>query len=423
MKVAPGPQNRKSNLKVLVLDEEIPYPPNAGKRIRTWNLLRRLARSHSICLLSYGRLDSAATEAVKNAGIRSCLVEPPQNSTSWRLYPHVLLSLLSPHPYSVVKHYSSRFEKKLKQLLADEHWDLIQCEWTPYARFIATDCGVPVLVTTHNVESDILARRASQSSNLVPKIFFRDQERRMRRFEKEALRKATAVTAVSMQDVETFRSWGFERVRLVPNGVDVGAYRTGPTICRDNELLFLASLDWFPNIDALDHFIDDILPIIRSRRPTIKLRVVGRRPSEQLKERCAQIPGIEFVGEVDDVASHLARASIVVVPLRIGGGSRLKILEAMAAGKAIVSTSIGAEGLDVVPGKHLLIADSPREFAACTEQLLDSKEMRQHLGLQGRRLVERAYDWSRIARRLEDSWYEITGRGSTLKHDAKAQSA
>lgn len=403
-----GSVGRNRTLRVLVLDEEIPYPPNSGKRIRTWNLLKRLAKRHWICLLCYGSSDDPGVRTFQEAGISLHLVDAPANPKGWRLYVRLFFNLFSPYPYSVTKHYSLRFQKKLDALLRDGRWDLIQCEWTPYARFLPAQSVAPLLVATHNVEAEILARRADQSKHLIANLFFRIQEWKMRRFERQSLCRATSVTAVTTKDAETIRGWGVESVRLVTNGTDLRSYSADSRSENDGEILFLASLDWFPNIDALYYFINDIFPMIRTLQPEATLRVVGRRPSVPLKNRCLAIAGVDFVGEVEDVAGYLSEAAVVVVPLRIGGGSRLKILEALAAGKAVVSTSIGAEGLDVVSGEHLLVSDAPADFAAQVAKLLGSQTERARLGQQGRMLAEKRYAWDQISASLEESWYELS---------------
>jgi len=395
-------------LKVLVLDEEIPYPPNAGKRIRTWNLLHRLACRHSISLLCYGRPSDPAATVVQNAGITLHLVEPQADLTGWRLHLCLFLNLFSPYPFSVAKHFSSRFQRELQALLEGESWDLIQCEWTPYVRFVSEPGRVPLLVATHNVESQIWARRARHTQNPFAKVFFKTQEWKMRWFEKRALLRASATTAVTAPDVETLRGWGIGAITLVPNGADLEPSSPVPDVERENEILILASLDWYPNVDALEYFIKNIFPIVRTRRPESILRIVGRKPPESLKKWLTGMPGVDFVGEVENARWHLDRATVVIVPLRIGGGSRIKILEALAAGKAVVCTSIGAEGLDVVSGEHLIIADLPGEFALRVEELLASKVARRKLGNRGRNLVIDRYGWDGIARRLESVWQQMS---------------
>jgi glycosyltransferase involved in cell wall biosynthesis len=402
-------------LRVLVLDEGIPYPPNAGKSIRTWNLLRRLASRHSVCMLCYGHPNAPGTLEARNAGIDLRLVEPRADPEGWGLYARLFLNLFSVFPYPVTKHYSHAFQTQCEELLNTDSWDLIQCEWTPYARFIAHTPKAPVLMATHNVESQIWARRAKHSGNPFAKLFFRSQEWKMRRFEKRALLLASAATVVTNLELSTLRSWGVTNINLVPNGVDLESRSTTPEAEAEEELLFLASLDWYPNLDALGYFVKNILSTVRARRPGVKLRIVGRKPAKSVIEQYSCLPGIDFVGEVKEVASYVGRATVIIVPLRIGGGSRLKILEALAAGKAVISTTIGAEGLDVISGEHLLIADSPEEFAGAVEELLASPRLRRLLGNNGRKLVTERYGWDQIASRLEKVWYDVSEHQTALQ--------
>jgi polysaccharide biosynthesis protein PslH len=402
-------------LRVLVLDEGIPYPPNAGKSYRTWNLLRRLATRHSVCMLCYGHPNAPGTREARDVGIDLRLVKPRANPEGSRLYARLFLNLFSVFPFPVTKHYSRAFQRQCDELLHGDSWDLIQCEWTPYARFITHPPSAPVLMVTHNVESQIWARRAKHAGNPFAKVFFRSQEWKMRRFEKQALRRASAATAVSSRELSTLQSWGVSNVNLVPNGVDLESAGASPEAEREDELLFLASLDWYPNLDALGHFVKNILPAVRARRPSVKLRIVGRKPARSVIEQYAALPGIDFVGEVKEVHSHVGRATVIIVPLRIGGGSRIKILEALAAGKAVISTTIGAEGLDVIAGEHLLIADSPEEFARGIEELLASTRLRRLLGENGRKLVTDRYGWDQIANRLEKVWYDVSEQQTALR--------
>lgn len=394
-------------LNVLVLDEEIPYPPNSGKRIRTWNLLRRLAQRHSVTLLCYGAENDPGAEAIRAAGIQLTVVGHHKLTRGWRLYVQLLLNLFSRYPFSVAKHYSSRFQQELANLLTRQTWDLVQCEWTPYARYTSEIRDFPVLVTTHNIESQILGRRAQQTKNGVARAFFRLQESKMLQFEREALLLASAATAVTPQDLGTMKTWGIKTAVLVPNGVASEVHADSSTVENGDEILFLASLDWYPNVDSLHYFVQDIFPIVRTRNPAAHLRIIGRRPSKTLVEQYSAMPAIHFVGEVADITQFIQEASVFVVPLRIGGGSRIKILEALSAEKAVVSTSIGAEGLDTISNEHLVIADEPEEFAARIVELLASKETRARIAQNGRRLVEELYGWDEIANRLESVWFAL----------------
>jgi glycosyltransferase involved in cell wall biosynthesis len=393
-------------LRVLVLDEELPYPPDAGKRIRTWNLLRRLAQRHTISLLCYGEPHDPSAGVLEQAGIRVHLVAPPASMRGSHLYLRLFANLFSRYPYSVEKHFSKEFQSRVHELAAAEQVDLVHCEWTPYSRFANGLKENPVLITSHNVESQIWFRRAKQSRGIIQRLFFNLQAIKMERFERRALQNAQVVTAVTTEDVRVMRSWNARSVRLVENGVDLEYFKPCAEIGNEPELLFLGSLDWFPNIDALDYLLECIMPIVRSLQPSVRLRIVGRRPSKELATRVAKLGWAELVSDVPDVRPYLAQASVVVVPLRIGGGSRIKILEALASGKALVSTSVGAEGLAVTDGENIRIADEPAQFAQGVLELLASPEGRHRLGRSGRALVEKRYGWQEIAKLLESAWFE-----------------
>lgn len=398
-------------LKVLVIDEDFPYPPDAGKRIRTWNLLRRLAARHDVTLLCYGAQDSPAIPAMKGAGLKVRLVPAPDwAGRGWRLYFGLFSNLFSPYPYSVDKHYSQEFQSALDVLTSEEKWDLLQCEWTPYMRFVSPKVKCPTLVATHNVECQIWDRRAEHGGNPLAASFFRNQAAKMRRFEIDAVKRADAVTAVTAADAETMRQWGARNVTIIPNGADLESYNPAPENEEPDQILSVSSLDWFPNQDALEYFAGAILPEIIRTNPKAVLTIVGRRPAEAFLEKLQNIPGVKFLGEVPDVRPYLESASVVIVPLRIGGGSRLKILEALAAGKAVVSTTIGAEGLELTNGKDLVIADEPRTFAMAVLELLKNPAKRRALGESGRQTVIAKYDWNEITQRLEEVWRRVSQR-------------
>lgn len=389
-------------LRVLVLDEYFPYPPDSGKPIRTWNLLRRLASRHHVTLLCYGDRN----QAIPQSDLKVEFVDQLVPYAGVALYSRLAANVLSPYPYSVSKHFTARFRDRLTALLRRNSYDLLQCEWTPYARYLRHARSIPSLVATHNVESQIWFRRSENASTSFSRLFFHQQAEKMERFERGALKDASWVTAVSQEDAQTMRAWGIERLSVVDNGVDLDLYQTANLAEDDREILFLASLDWEPNIDGLNYFLSDILKEIAAHRPDVRLTIAGRRPSAELRQRTQDLANVNFVGEVSDVRPLLEKAAVVVVPLRIGGGSRLKILEAMAAGKAIVSTTVGAEGLSVRNNVHLQIADAPAEFSAAVLSLLSSPETRRRLGAAGRKLVEQKYAWDECANKLESAWFK-----------------
>lgn len=396
-------------LRVLVFDEWIPYPPDSGKRVRTWNILRRLARRHDLALLCYGDPEGQAARVVRSAGIDLHTVAPLPELKGWRLYSSLLVNLFSSRPFSVSKHDTRRFREHLRRLAGRKQFDLVHFEWTPYADFADEIAGIPTLIMAHNIESQIWARRANHSRTFLERIYFGFQGRKMASFERRAMQRADAVATVTDLDLKQVRNWGTRNPALVENGVDLDEFSPSQELPAALEILCLGSLDWFPNVDAVNYLIDEVMPLIVARMPAVRLRIVGRRPPKGLQDKIERHAWIDFVGEVSDVRPWLARASVVIVPLRIGGGSRIKILEALAMGKPVVSTTIGAEGLAVSGEKHLLLADSPEELARRTIELLKSPEFGSRLGEQGRELVQKRYSWDRAADALEAAWFSVCG--------------
>jgi glycosyltransferase involved in cell wall biosynthesis len=402
-------------LRALVIDEWPPFPPDSGRSIRTWNLLKRLAARHAVSFLCYGDPATEACRRVREAGIRLHTVRPFAELRGLSLYCDLLANMFSRFPYSVWKHYTPRFEETLKMILNEQEFDLVHCECTPYGRFLDGVHRPPALIMAHNIESQILFRRAQNGHTMAERVFFSLQARKMEAFERRVLARASCVAAVTELDAECLRSWGVKQIALVENGVDLEYFSPMDKSPSQNEILFLASLDWYPNEDALDYLVREIFPLVLKQRPETLLRVVGRRPSPEIRRRIGGRPKIELVGEVPDARPFLARAGAVVVPLRIGGGSRIKILEALAMGKAVVSTSVGAEGLVTCDGEHLFIADFPEDFARRTVELLDSPSEQRRLGENGRKLVEIRYNWDRIAEALERAWMQTTEVGHSPK--------
>jgi len=402
--------SRDRCLTVLVLGDELPYPPDSGKRIRTWNLLRRLAKRHRLSYLCYGDDDDPAIAKLESEGISVYTVRPRTKFEGWQLYLRLLANLFSPYPYSIAKQVSRKFAERLKQLMNDRHFDLVHCEGTPCGHYLNSAAGIPRVLDAHNIESQIWFRRARLGQTLAERLFFSSQAIKMRWFERRLLRTVESAVAATLQDSCQMRDWGVSTVTVVPNGANLEFSTINSDAVGPFELLFLGALDWQPNLDGLQFFVRETLPFILSAQPNTTLRIVGRRPVESLRTLVAGNRQVELVGEVKDVRPYLTSASVVVVPLRIGGGSRIKILEALAAGKAVISTSIGAEGLDITPGRHFQLADTPLEFAQRTIALLSSEVERRHLGETGRSLVAERYTWDGIATKLEEAWFKALAR-------------
>ena len=397
-----------TQLRVLVLDEEVPWPLNSGKRIRTWNLLRRLATRHALHLLTYGPVSKEAQQILSDHRVSVTALDALPTSRGPLFFARLFRNLFSEYPYSVSKHFTDRLQRAVVESCAGQDFDLAHIEWVPYARYATP--GLARVLTAHNVEADIWRRRAQHSGTALGRQFFAIQAGRMEKFERRASVQSDCVIAVSELDAQRFRSHGASNVKVVPNGVDLDYFRPMPEVPQSDSLVFVGSLDWFPNEDAVRDFAVNVLPLIRSKNKQIKFRVVGRKPSEKLAAALHSIDGVELAGEVPDVRPHFAAASAVLVPLRIGGGTRIKILEALAMERPVISTSVGAEGLELEDGRDILIADSPQEFVARIETLVANPDLQLRLGRNGRKVVEAVYGWDAAAEKLEQVWFATARR-------------
>jgi glycosyltransferase involved in cell wall biosynthesis len=407
------------SLNIAVLDEELPFPLTSGKRIRTFNLLRRLADRHRVTVLCHRNPDHReeldAEDACRSAGIATVVVDREVPSKSGPgFYARLAGNLLSPLPYSVATHTSPALARAIREFADANTVDVWHCEWTPYAQVLRTALGDDLdrsawTVMAHNVESLIWKRYLEAESNPVRRWYVRKQWQKFERFERWAYSAATRAIAVSPEDAKLMREeYGATRADVVDNGVDVGYFQPQHDVDRDpSKLLFLGSLDWRPNLDGVVLLLDDIFPKVQAKHPNATLSLVGRRPPEWLKERAANTPGVRVFADVPDVRPFLATCGMLVVPLRIGGGSRLKILEALAMETPVVSTRVGAEGLTLAAGRELIVTETPAEM---TERILEGIRQPDELretAERGRRRVLSRYSWNPLADKLEAVWRSV----------------
>jgi len=271
-----------------------------------------------------------------------------------------------------------------------------------HAAVLAPDTiDTPAVIFTHNVESKIFERHAHVNDNLLMRRLWRSQWRKMLRFENDSLKRFDRIVAVSEVDRQGFaEQYSLRDVDTIPTGVDLN-YFPFRSQGEPGRVVFTGSMDWLANQDGIEFFLDEIWPRVCAQRDDASMSVVGRAPPERLMQRARQVPGLEFTGFVDDVRPYMHRASAYVIPLRVGGGTRLKVFEAMASGCPVISTAIGVEGLGLEDGVHYLEADSSEEFAAATVRVLDDPDLAQRLARAARRFVEDNASNSLVARRFE----------------------
>ena len=397
-------------MRLLFLTPYLPSPPRSGGAARMHGLISTLARRHEVAILAYARPGEDLEEARAATGayaVEIVTVENPHFGVSpLRRRAGQLISLLSRHSYERRSYYHPELQRALDRLAASWQPDAIVVEFAQmgYFRFPA---GIPVILDAHNVEFD-LQLRMSGGGSLLRRTYASRNAAKLRRDEAALLRRVAAAASTSMRDRELLLGLApGARIEVIPNGVATAEFRPqekpeqGPAT-----VLFFGALDYYPNVDAVLRFRRAIWARLRARWPELRFVVVGREPPRAVRALDGHA-GVEVTGQVDDLRPWLAAASVVVVPLRFGGGTRLKVLEALAMARPVVSTSVGVEGLDVEHGRHLLIAEDRAEFGSAVELLLSEPELAARLGAAGRRLVEQRYDWGPISERLEGLIAEV----------------
>ena len=406
-------------MNLLWLNAGILLPLDKGGKLRTWHLMRHLARHHEISYLSFSDASETGADRRGMREVASDLVTIPRSEPAKgtvKFYLHASRYLVDRVPYAVAKYRSAAYRRAIEQLLNDRQFDAIVCDFLPPVVNLPDKLPCPAILFTHNVESEIWRRHAENAGNRAARLLLSEQRRRMARFERDALSRFDLVLAVSDTDRQTFGRLYPGALRtpahVVQTGVDTAYFApvSGTSPGRRAHLVFTGSMDWLPNEDAMQYFVREILPRIRQVEPEATLSIIGRSPTPTVK-RLADIAGIEVTGRVDDVRPHIAAGAVYVVPLRIGGGTRLKIFEAMAMGKAVVSTTVGAEGLPVTPGGNIVIADEPARFAQAVIHLIRDQDARVRVETAARRLVVERYDWSAVACDFEEALSRVCRAG------------
>jgi polysaccharide biosynthesis protein PslH len=392
-------------MRLLWLKTELLHPVDKGGRIRTYQMLRAIAREHHVTYLT---LDDGTAAPDAAARASEYCAEPvtvpfrPPARHSPGFFAALLANLASPLPYAIARYRSPAFAARLRAELARAVPDVLVCDFlTPAVNLPAGPLPCPSVLFQHNVEAQIW-RRHVEVARGVRRAYFGLQYGRMRAFEARACRRFDRVIAVSAEDAEHFRrEYGVADPRWVPTGVDVEYFRPDPSVAREpGHLVFTGSMDWMPNADGIGFFVREVLPLVRREVPEARLTVVGRDPGPELQALAAGSRGVTFTGRVPDVRPWLARAAASVVPLRVGGGTRLKIYEALAMECPVASTSIGAEGLPLRDGLHLLLGDDPPALARACVWLLRDRDRAAAMAAAAARYVRERFGWDRVAERF-----------------------
>ncbi len=380
------------------------HPTDRGAQIRSLGMLTQLSRRHEI---HFAALCEPGNEEGKSRSREYCakaypvMHEPPRRGSPV-FFVQAIGSLLSSVPLAISRYASRELRRTVSELMASGGFEAVVVD---FLASVPNAAGLQRCVLfEHNVETNIWERHLEHAKSPLKRFYFGLQARRMFRYERWACRNAAHVISVSAIDSERMRErFQVSRVTDIPTGVDVEYFRPPETPAKPvADLVFTGSMDWLPNIDGIQWFAGEILPRIRQQRPDCTVAVVGRRPTREVAELAARHTGVVVTGTVPDIRPYLWGAAIAIVPLRIGGGTRLKIYESMAAGVPIVSTTVGAEGLVCHDGRDILLADTPEAFAGRCVELLAQADRRRGIARAALELVEERFSWEAVTRSFED---------------------
>lgn len=391
------------DMKILWVSPFFLHPTDRGAQIRTLGILRELHRRHEI---HFATLEDPAYPEGRERCHEYCTRfyaiphRPPSRGSPGFLL-QAAAGLWSGTPLAVSRYSSAPLRRVVSELAHSGGFDAKVCDFLASAENIP-DLGDWVLFQ-HNVETTIWERHQEHAATPLLRFYTGMQARRMFRFERTACRRSAHVIAVSSVDAQRMRErFQIERVSDVATGVDLDHFRRGADAAPAADLVFTGSMDWLPNIDGVRWFVQEVLPLVRRERPDCSVVVAGRRPTAEVQAFAAQDPGVQVTGTVADIRPYLWGSSVAIVPLRIGGGTRLKIYESMAAGLPVVSTTVGAEGLVCHPGEDILLADSPPEFARACLDLLERADLRRELASRALDLVAARFSWDAVSRSFEE---------------------
>lgn len=405
-------------MNILFLSQIVPYPPHGGVLQRGFNIIREISKYNDVHLLAFFHPDTLSKpelidESRRVLGELCSTVEYfplwPKKSALHKYFAFTA-GILYPYPFSAMAHRSFSYAKRIDELVSHLSIDVIHYDTIGLAPYRTQHPEIPSVLTHHNIESNLMARRADAEKTLFSRFYVALQAKRLRRYEISQSPLFDNNVVMSQTDEAELRQMVSQvYIRVVPNGVDIDYFQ--PKLGgQEPSLIYTGGMNMFANKDAVTYLLEDIWPIIKAAVPDVKFYAIGQDPPRELLELSRNDPAIKVMGYVDDIRPYVARAAVYVVPLRVGGGTRLKVLDALAQGKAIVSTSVGCEGIEVTDGKNILIEDTIDGFANKTIELLKDESRRRRLGSEARVLAEERYAWGKIGKEMQRTYEEVVKR-------------
>jgi glycosyltransferase involved in cell wall biosynthesis len=402
-------------MNILFLSTRSPYPLISGHSLRTYHILKGAATKHNVILATFVQLPEHELKKENLDHLRSfCKAvypfEIPADMSRFTFAKMLLLNLFSFLPFVAQKYDAPLMRQKIREIIKTERIDLVHVDMLPLAVYLNEFGQLPRILVNHNVESVRLYRWFRSEPNPVKKAYLGIQWVKLRKFEQSAMSEFDACVVVSEIDKRLLANMGVRnKLFVVPNGTDTKFFRPNNGKVVENTVLWIGHMDVHTNKDAVLYFWRKIYPLLRKRYPNVRVTFVGTAPPKDITDAANKDGQVRVTGFVDDIRPYIDQAAVMVVPIRIGSGTRLKILDAMAMGKAIVSTSVGCEGINVSNGKDILIADNPEEFADKTIALLKNSGMRINLEKNALGLAK-SYDWDLIRKGQEVVYEDVMKR-------------
>ncbi|MBI2843216.1 MAG: glycosyltransferase [Armatimonadetes bacterium] len=392
-------------MKILFLTQLFPYPPVCGGTIRSYNLLRHLGACHDVTLVSFVRKEPTKEEMEAISFLCSEIRTVTIRRSAAANLKFAALSLLSGRPFIILRDRVPAMQSIVDDLAQTGEFDLVYVDHLQMAQYVTGLDSCPKILDEHNVEWKII-ERVGENERLSPKgLFALVESRKLRKWELEACESFDCVLTVTENDRRTLAEWNknIKNIHCVPIGVDFDSFRKVDLRPVSRDIVSIATMSWPPNIDSILYFAREIYPLIKSRVDGVRLVVAGSNPPDEIRRLSKTDGSIEVTGFVEDIYQVANRAAAFIVPLRSGSGLRVKILNAMAMGLPIVSTSVGCEGIGAEDGRHLLVTDGAREFADAVVRLITDFDLRRRLGENGMEFAVRNYSWDSIYRKLDQA--------------------
>lgn len=407
-------------MNILQLTPLVPYPPTDGGSIGIYNITKHVAeRGHRITMLALSNRRVEDVSAMRAICELRVVHQNTAHSLRW-----AALALMNSKPYNVMKYQHKEFYRVLDDELSNKPYDIVHADllaMAPYAVYAKRKYGIPIVLREHNLEAKFLQRYAENETNFAARLFLRAQAKKLKSYEPAICEEFDRCIMITKEDDEQLRKLSLRVITsIVPAGIDLPiSISVGEE--EENNILFLALLDWKPNVHGFLWFYKHVLPLIVREEPKVLVSIVGKGNAPALKD--LRDPHLRFVGFVESINPWMQRAQVCVVPLFSGSGMRIKILEMFAHGKAVVSTSVGCEGIHARNGQEILIADTPEEFACCVLKVLREPILRRALGTAAREVVRNEYTWPKIAEQFEQVYSEVVRSKMPIPHIDEAKPA